>query len=41
MIRLFGLWVVGGALCVTPVAADEGVRAGFENLNSRLSGFSA
>ena len=23
MIRLFGLWVVGCALCVTPVAADE------------------
>ena len=23
MIRRIGLWVVGGALCVTPVAADE------------------
>ena len=28
MIRLFGLWVVGGALCVTPVAADEGIYDG-------------
>ena len=28
MIKLVGLWVVGGALCVTPVAADEGVYDG-------------
>ncbi len=28
MIRLFGLWVVGCALCVTPVAADEDMHDG-------------
>ena len=28
MIRLIGLWVVGCALCVTPVAADEDVYDG-------------
>ena len=28
MIRLIGLWLVGCALCVTPVAADEDVYDG-------------
>jgi hypothetical protein len=28
MIRLVGLWLVGCALCVTPVAADEDVYDG-------------
>jgi hypothetical protein len=28
MIRLVGLWLVGWALCVTPVAADEDVYDG-------------
>ena len=28
MIRLIGLWLVGYALCVTPVAADEDVYDG-------------
>ena len=28
MIRLIGLWLVGSALCVTPVAADEDVYDG-------------
>ena len=28
MVRLIGLWLAGCALCVTPVAADEGVYDG-------------
>ena len=40
MIRLIGLWLVGCALCVTPVAADFSANA-LCRLSKRIGGFRA